>query len=425
MNLSNTLVPEFGVKYMFMDLNSYFASCEQQDFPDLRGRAVVVAPSDTDYTCAIAASYEAKAFGIKTGTKILDAKRLCPSVVVMPARHKAYMEYHHRIVEEVVKHTPVGKIWSIDELDSRLMPRHQTREAAIELGLKIKQGLRSNVGAHVKASIAFAPNSFLGKTGTELQKPDGLVVIEGKDLPHILNTLDLSDLCGIGFNMRRRLQRAGIHTIDDLWHCSPKRARAIWRSVGGERFWYNLHGVDIPQAPTNRACIGHSRVLDPEHRSEHNAFQIMRRLVTKAVQRLRRENYLTRHISLSIKGTNNERWWCDLKIPQTDDVRTLLHYFEDLWINGARFAVSDRYKHVSIVLSGLIEKSHATGDLFETMIRDDLIDKTKPLDKAMETINGKFGPQTINFGLVPDLKGAPIGTKIAFSRVPNDEEFRE
>lgn len=423
------LIPDTGVNYMFLDLNSFFASCEQEDYPDLRGEPVIVVPCDTEYTCAIAASYEAKAFGIKTGTKVLEARQLCPKLRVVPARPKAYVEYHHKVIEEVVKYTPIRKIWSIDEFDSRLMERHRTREGATTLGKQIQQGLYENVGRYIRASIGFAPNSFLGKLATALQKPNGLVVLEGKDLPHKLENLELRDLCGVGHNMEKRLQRSGIFTVLDLWHCDPKRARAIWRSVGGERFWYNLHGVQIPETETNRSCIGHSRVLDTDLRDHASAFQIMRRLATKAVQRMRREGYLATHISLSVKGVLRERWRDDIRVPQTDDVRDILRHLENLWKNGAVHYVPGRMKQVNVLMSGLIEKAHATGDLFTQTPTPEARRQQrlngKPIEDVMENINRKFGAQTINFGMIPVLNGSPIGTKIAFSRVPDMAEFAE
>jgi len=108
--------------WLFLDLNSYFASVEQQRHPELRGRPVAVVPVVTDFTCAIAASYEAKAYGIKTGTIIGDAKRMCPQLRCVLAQHNHYVEYHHKIVDEFVRHTPLNKVWSVDEMSSRLTP---------------------------------------------------------------------------------------------------------------------------------------------------------------------------------------------------------------------------------------------------------------------------------------------------------------
>ncbi len=113
------------LNWLFVDLNSYFASVEQQVRPDLRGRPVGVVPMTADTTCCIAASYEAKAYGVKTGTVVADAKRMCPGLVLVEARHELYVEYHHRIVEAVESCLPVTTVLSIDEMACRLMGRER------------------------------------------------------------------------------------------------------------------------------------------------------------------------------------------------------------------------------------------------------------------------------------------------------------
>ena len=98
------------MNWLFVDLNSYFASVEQQDRPELRGKPVGVVPMMADTTCCIAASYEAKAFGVKTGTIVADARRMCPDIVLVEARHELYVDYHHRIVEAVESCLPVTAV---------------------------------------------------------------------------------------------------------------------------------------------------------------------------------------------------------------------------------------------------------------------------------------------------------------------------
>ncbi|HWT64545.1 MAG TPA: hypothetical protein VN151_00415, partial [Terracidiphilus sp.] len=127
------------VNWLFVDLNSYFASVEQQVRPELWGRPVGVVPMMADTTCCIAASYEAKAFGVKTGTIVGDAKKMCPGIVLVEARHEIYVDYHHRIVEAVESCVPVTSVMSIDEMACRLMGRERPLLAALELGRKVKR----------------------------------------------------------------------------------------------------------------------------------------------------------------------------------------------------------------------------------------------------------------------------------------------
>ena len=109
------------LKWLFLDLNSYFASVEQQDRPALRGKSVAVVPMMTDSTCAIAASYEAKAFGITTGTMIYEAKKMCPELICVKARHEVYVDYHHQIFQELQNHLPITMVCSIDEVACQLL----------------------------------------------------------------------------------------------------------------------------------------------------------------------------------------------------------------------------------------------------------------------------------------------------------------
>jgi nucleotidyltransferase/DNA polymerase involved in DNA repair len=152
----------------------------------------------TDSACAIAASYAAKAFGIKTGTLVKEARRLCPAVIPVQARHRIYIDYHERILRAVDTCVPVEKVCSIDEVVCRLMGTERQVVVARELAFKLKHALRDRVGDCLTCSIGIAPNVFLAKVGSDMQKPDGLVVITKADLPEILLGLELQEIYGIG-----------------------------------------------------------------------------------------------------------------------------------------------------------------------------------------------------------------------------------
>src|SRR3974390_2747414 len=139
------------LNWLFVDLNSYFASVEQQVRPELRGRPVGVVPMLADTTVCIAASYEAKAFGVRTGTIVADARRLCPDIILVEGRHELYTEYHHRVVEAVECCLPVTAVCSIDEMACRLMGRERPLLAAMELGRKVKARIRARVGERLRS----------------------------------------------------------------------------------------------------------------------------------------------------------------------------------------------------------------------------------------------------------------------------------
>ena len=193
-----------SLRVLYIDFNSYFASVEQQRQPELRGKPTAVLPVMADTTCCIAASYEAKKFGVKTGTLVREAKRLCPGLQLVEARPAVYVEYHHRLVEAVESCAHVERVLSIDEMYCELLGREQQRDQALTLARGIKRVIADKVGAELRCSIGIAPNVFLAKTATELQKPDGLTAIEEKDLPDCLFGLRLRGRSGRSGSTNRR-----------------------------------------------------------------------------------------------------------------------------------------------------------------------------------------------------------------------------
>lgn len=427
---------EPGLKWLFLDLNSYFASVEQQERPHLRGKPVAVVPMVTDHTCAIAASCEAKAYGVKTGTIIRDAKRMCPNLTCVLARHDKYVEYHHKIVEEVALHTPINKIWSIDELSSRLPPSRRSIEAATAVALRIKRGIRQNAGPAITCSIGIAPNSLLAKVAGDMNKPDGLTILRQEDLPGPLFDLKLTDLPGIGRNMEKRLHRAHVRSIRDLWNLPPKHARKIWGSVQGERLWYWLHGHDFETPETHNSMIGHSRVLDPDLRQPHAARQMARQLLSKAGKRMRRKNLSAGRLHLSVRTCDHARWGGEIRFSPASDPFIFLQRLEGLWAEMmASFNASPglpassrnglRFKKISVILLDLRASQDVTPDFFETNEPETRAQhlKNAALTAALDRLNERYRAETVSIGLPPKTLAGHAGTKIAFSRVPDREEF--
>ncbi|HZV61319.1 MAG TPA: DNA polymerase, partial [Methylophilaceae bacterium] len=146
-----------SLRALYVDFNSYFASVEQQEVPELRGKPIGVLPVMAETTCCIAASYEAKAFGVKTGTPVREARKLCPNIIFVEARPYLYVEYHHRLVEIVESCTPVEKTLSIDEMVCRLTGTQQQKENALSLAARIKSTLADKAGICIRSSIGIAP----------------------------------------------------------------------------------------------------------------------------------------------------------------------------------------------------------------------------------------------------------------------------
>ncbi len=355
--LANLSVPSSGVRedpapasdvdsdrgpvlnWLFVDLNSYFASVEQEVRPELRGRPVGVVPMMADTTVCIAASYEAKAFGVRTGTIAADAKRMCPEIVLVEGRHEIYTEYHHRVVEAVESCVPVTAVCSIDEMACRLMGREQPLLNAIDLGLRVKKTIRDRVGETLRSSVGLATNRYLAKVASDMEKPDGLVALPLDILPEALHQLTLRDLPGIGARTEKHLNEKGIHTMDDLLKLDREQAGEIWGSVWGERLFYWLRGEDFEMGETeHQKSISHSHVLAPEMRTAEKAWAVAHKLLHKAAMRLRAAGLWASNIGLAIGfavprsvnmpvsrfGVPARGWRSEIKLSECQDNQTLI-----------------------------------------------------------------------------------------------------
>lgn len=424
------------LRWLYLDLNSYFASVEQQLNPELRGRPVAVAPVMTDSTCAIAASYEAKAFGIKTGTPIWEARAKCRELVVVPARHGEYVRFHHAIIAEVERHVPVTAVCSIDEVACRLMDNENDPASVAALSERVKAGIAANVGSALKCSIGVAPNRLLAKMAADMEKPDGLTMLTSATLHERLCTLVPGDIPGIGRNMERRLAAAGVVDMARILALEPREARQVWGSVWGERLHWLLRGRDLPELPTERRSIGHSQVLSPELRSPVPARLVARRLLVKAATRLRRLERRTALLVLSVKGEADrnddsaaarQKWSRALRLIPAHDNFTLLAGLDALWRTMRGEFAPQRYRQVSVALLELSPASEAQLALFD---RDGMAGaateaKRLALSRAMDRVNHRWGRDAVTIG--HDARGAARGSgpKIAFTRIPELAEFNE
>jgi DNA polymerase-4 len=426
-SLNNYPIPALSLRWLYVDFNSYFASVEQQLQPELRGKPIAVVPVGTDSTCAIAASYEAKAFGVKTGTPIYEAKRLCPGLICVLARHERYVEFHHRLIEEIEQHIPVTAVCSIDEVACRLMDNENSVARSTEIAQSIKSGIAKNIGPYMRCSIGIAPNRYLAKVGTELQKPDGLVVLRAEDLPKRLFSLKLRDLPGVGANIERRIQTAGITNLPSLFALDPHRMREIWGSVWGEKLWYLLRCMELPEAITTRRSVGHSHVMAPELRDPSKAKDVARRLTLKAASRLRRMEYYAGAMSFSARLENGLSVHAEGRFYRAQDNKTFLDLLNRLWTQALKESRGARIKKVSVTLSDLVAATNLQSDLFANLPDVDLAarGKSKKLSRAMDEINHRFGRDTVLIGMTPSQGQSFSGSKIAFTRIPDVDEFSE
>lgn len=422
------IAPAPPLRWLFLDLNSYFASVEQHLRPQLRGKPVAVVPMISDSTCAIAASYQAKRFGVKTGTNIGDARRMCPGLILVEARHDKYVEFHELILKEIERHYPVQVIASIDEVGLLLDRKRCQEDVALELAGRIKGGLARNIGETITCSIGIAQNRYLAKVASDLQKPDGLVVLRISDLPGRLSHCHLNDLPGIGRKMEPRLHQRGIHTIENLWDATPRDLHEVWGGIQGERFWRQLHGGDLDELPEVRRSIGHSQVLAPQFRRPPDAEMVAKRLLLKTASRLRRYQCRATEMSLSVRTETREKGAAHQRFTAVSDSFELLQRMQLLWGEAMAQVRWNRIKKIGITLQGLeAESAPEQLDLFPGLGGTTSIDRERrdKLSEVMDAVNKRQGRDSIALGFLPDAVRDFSGPKIAFNRIPEQEEFNE
>ena len=403
---------------LYVDFNSYFASVEQQLRPELRGKPIGVLAVMAETTCCIAASYEAKAFGIKTGTAVRDARKMCPHIIFVEARPPLYVQYHHKLIEIVESCTHVEKVLSIDEMVCLLTGSQQVKENALKLAAKIKREINKEY-PFILSSIGIAPNTFLAKTASNMQKPDGCVVIEDSDIPQKLFSLKLRALNGIGSQMEVRLNRYKIQTVEQLYAANKQQLRAAWGSIEGERYYDKLRGIEPYYVKNARSSLGHSHVLPPEQRTIAGAKAVLHRLLQKAAMRMRSYDLLTSHISVKIKlrhskSKESARFYNESAITSTDNsliltesLETLLQDFAKIDAKFEPIAVGVNFRHLS-------NANEYVDDLFAEKPST----TEKKLNKALDILNLKYGKNTVYFAGAHDaLKDAPM--RIAFNHIPN------
>lgn len=423
-------VPEPRLRWLFLDLNSYFASVEQELRPELRGRPVAVVPVMADTTCAIAASYEAKAFGVRTGTQIGEAKRMCPGILLVEARHEVYVEYHNRIVEAIERCVPVSAVMSIDEMASRLIGREQPLFAALDLARRVKASIREYVGSTLRCSVGLAPNRYLAKIASDMDKPDGLIALTPDLLTSALKQLSLRDLPGVGARMEKRLQEKGVRTMPHLLALDREALNLVWGGIGGEKLWYWLRGEDFNDAELeHQKSISQSHVLPPELRTEDGCYAVAHKLLHKAAMRLRTARLWATHLSLTIKyvaerhdaqkrhssGINQTAWSQGLSLIECQDNQTLVEALQRLWAARPQDEKHRKPFYIGVWLGELVPDHLHTLSLFSNLEGEA---KRTRLTTTMDALNQKYGTATI-FPASMLLARSAAPTRIAFTSIPD------
>lgn len=375
-------------QYLFLDMNAFFASCEQQAHPELRHRPLVVTPTVCDTGCVITASYEARAKGIKTGMTVRQAKMLCPHIAVRASDTFLYLKYHHQFIKLISHLTPFYQVKSIDEVVIRLSPTDQTQDNAITCAKHIKSQINLFLGKQIRASIGVAPNPFLAKLAAESKKPDGLTLLCLDELEHFYAKCKLTDFCGINFRMQARLNRCNIYTPTQFYHTSIDMLTKHFGKIGQQ--WYlKLHGYDtldrfhdlLPKT------ISQSHVLEPLCRKWPLAWSVCQKLFFKAAKRLRQQQLSAKKISLFVKTIDHTYQQQYFKTEFINNNFTLTRYFKKLWEK-----IDKNYNYPLKIIVVFSELSSCNPNQQQLFLHPT---KEEDLSHAIDKINEHYGSNKI------------------------------
>jgi len=288
---------------MHIDMNAFFASVEQQVNPALRGKPIAVIGSN-ERTVVTTSSYEARVYGVKTGMTKYEARRLCPHIILVAGDTNRYTDTCRRLFEISLQYTPIVEVYSIDEAFLDITGSIPLFGSAEVIAKNIKEDIRQRLGG-LTCSIGIAPNKLLAKLGSDMKKPDGLVVIQQEDVGKLLKNLPVKELCGIGPRLATHLATLGIKTCGELGRASIHLLKNRF-GVIGERLKLIAQGIDdspvIPlgQEPDAKS-VGHSMTLDRDVSDMETLERHILQLSEMVGRRMRRGGYTGRTVTLTLR----------------------------------------------------------------------------------------------------------------------------
>lgn len=393
---------------MHVDINSCFATVEQQANPFYRGKPLVVGAYTTNRGCILAASREAKKLGIKTGMPVGEGRAIYPRLIVLPPDPPKYRAVNKAMYGVLSGYTPHVSIESIDEMVLKLSDDSNPLSVAQEM----KQRIKNEIGEWLTVSIGIAPNRYLAKVASGLHKPDGLDVITGSSIDAIFAGLKLEDLCGIKEGNSNRLRAAGILSPSAMLAVTPQELQRAFRSVVGYWWWLRLHGYEdgsmyksFDAAEDEQRTFGQSFAMGHAHTPvQRETQQILSQLVVKMGRRMRGDGYTARGIAVSCYFRDHTSW----------GAKYIGHY--------SLFADRDMYGHAARMLSGAPEKEIRilavwSYKLSRTLYQQESLlpseNKKQVLTQAVDSIADRWGEFSVTPGRMLSMEQRVLD-RIAF-----------
>lgn len=290
---------------MHIDLNSCFATVEQQARPRLRGRPVAIINRRTEHTMIITASYEAKAAGVKLGMRVRDARKLCPDLVWLESDPPKYRYVYHQLMRIMNDYSAHVRMKSIDEgvIDFGETTESIAGRDLVEIGHEIKRRLREEVGCAMRCNVGISTNRFLAKTAAGLHKPDGLDVITHQNIREVFSGMELEDITGIAGRMRHRLEAVGIDTALAFLEADEVTLRKIvYKSVDGTKWYQRLRGWEVDKVDFPLRTAGRQYVLDGYKLERDEVLKRLHHLCEETGAKIRSQGLVARGVSVHARG---------------------------------------------------------------------------------------------------------------------------
>ncbi len=375
---------------MHIDLNSCFATVEQQSRPLLRGKPIAIVNRRTEKTAIITASYEAKEFGVKVGMSFREAKLLCPDIIPIEADSPKYRYIYHRLLAIMQEYSAHVTMKSIDEgvIDFNYADPITKKRDLVEIGHEIKQRLRDEVGVWMRCNVGISTNRFLAKTAAGLNKPDGLDVITSQNIREILGKLKLTDLTGIAARNKARLNGVGITTpLEFLDSESEVLRRIVFKSVVGEWWYKRLRGFEVDDVPTEMRRIGRQYVLESFDLNREEILQRLHNLCESVGGRLRSQGRSARGVYVYAKTREGKLWHASNLSP--------LPFYSDVAIHTQAKQLFERapsdIKEIGVHCYELVVGGNSQTSLFaDEMVRE------RQVSDVIDGINSRFGERAIH-----------------------------
>ncbi len=285
---------------LHVDMDAFYASVEERERPELVGRPLVVGGSPTGRGVVSAANYEARKFGVHSAMPVARALRQCPELTIVRPRMELYVDISKQIRAIFYQFTPDVEPLSLDEAFLDVTGCESLFGSAESIGRRIKQQIRSQL--HLVASVGVAPNKFLAKLASDLEKPDGFTVISPDTLHATLDPLSVSRMWGVGRVTQRKLERLGISTFGDLRRLSSAQARQLFGPTG-EHFWNLSHGRDDRRVVAERRAksISHETTFAQDIQDLEILLAWVLELTEQVAGRLRSRQLMGKTVNLKVR----------------------------------------------------------------------------------------------------------------------------